>query len=117
MLSRDFLRDRIDKITFAISQIAPGQTPNDSRLEPYAAVIGVVVNGVARAYPLEQLQTLHRLTDNLGGATIELRYAPTTHHVQLFIDDQPLSVQQTWWLGWYEFHPDTSIWQPPNGNI
>lgn len=91
----------------------PGSTPADPRLPFDAVVIGVVVQGEAKAYPLEHVKQIKALEDWVGNQTLTVRYDPGIDHVQVLNKTQPFPYQRTRWIGWYEFHPLTKIY--PNG--
>lgn len=96
-----------------ITQVANlrGLSPLDKRLDPHELVIGVVVNGAAKAYPLAALRSAGRIQDRVGGQTIAIQYEPRGDRVTIQAQDCVLlPYERQWWLGWCEFHPRSAIY-------
>ena len=89
----------------------PGQVPTDRRLPFDAFVVGVVVEGKANAYPLDHLRKVMQVEDQLGSQHVTLRYDPAADSVKVLVNNRPFAYQRTRWIGWYEFHPLTEIFQ------
>lgn len=90
----------------------PGLTPQDRRLAKTAPIIGLAYQGIARAYPLESLQELGVIHDQLGEVPVILHYDASTQQVRLeSAESESISFRRTWWIGWFEFHPDTGVYQ------
>lgn len=81
----------------------------DNRLPLHEVVIGVDVNGAARAYPLDVVREKGEITDSLGGQPITINYHPEGDSVEVRMGEEPVSIERLWWLGWSEFHPETDI--------
>jgi hypothetical protein len=92
--------------------VGPGLHRRDSRLDAHAFVAGVVVNGVAKAYPLEVLKKLGTVTDRVGGVEIGVRYDPDADCIRAHADGRDLRVSREWWLAWSEYHPWSLIFSP-----
>jgi hypothetical protein len=92
----------------------PGHTRLSKALPRRETVYGLVVNGKARAYPRERCRATGRFTDTLGGVQLSFVYDNERDSLQVTrADGQPHPVvEQHWWLGWNEFHPDTTAWEP-----
>ena len=58
--------------------------PEDARLHPKERILGVILNGFAKAYPLKTLQKLHLLNDTLGGQSIVLIASPDSDAVRVY---------------------------------
>jgi hypothetical protein len=54
-----------------------------------------------------------RFRDKIGGLDVELQYDGEAQYLAAFKEDtgEPIIVEKHWWLGWKEFHPDTTIWK------
>jgi hypothetical protein len=90
-----------------------GLSAADLRLPPHQIVIGLVVNGAARAYPLNVLQGTTNLIDQLGNEAIQLVYSPAGDQVTITNQDgKKLYYNRLWWSAWSEFHPRSTIYQP-----
>lgn len=90
----------------------PGNSPSDPRLPFDAEVIGVVVQGVAKAYPLAHLREVAQIEDRLGDLQLTIRFDPTSEGVSVSAADLPIRYQRTRWIGWYEFHPLSELYIP-----
>lgn len=89
-----------------------GLTPRDQRLEAHEMVIGVVVNGEAKAYPLSILRSISTLSDVVNGVRLDIRYIPGGDRVVIQKEDGALILyERQWWLGWSEFHPHSTIYE------
>jgi hypothetical protein len=102
------LKRATDRIT------VPGHTKLSNALPRRETVFGLVVNGEARAYPRGRCRAAGRFTDTLGGVELEFDYDKKRRTLSVTRADgqQPPLVEQHWWLGWNEFHPDTTVWNP-----
>jgi len=92
----------------------PGLTRNDVRLPPHEEVVGLVLRGEARAYPLSSLRRLGRIEDDLAGISVALVY--DVDQDRIFANTNlpgtgGLNFERQWWLGWSEFHPGSSVWK------
>ena len=79
-------------------------------LFPKAEVIGVVVNGKARAYAIKALHTLGDPWDDaVGGETITLHYEREGDAVEVLHKGVILPHVRLFWFAWYAFHADTDL--------
>jgi hypothetical protein len=85
----------------------------DQRFHAKELVVGVVVDGKARAY-LASLLTRNggRAEDEIAGRKISVSYESDRG---VFEWDAPADVEVTeaYWFAWKAFHPDTEIWKDP----
>ena len=92
--------------------MVPGLSPRDRRLAGNTPIIGLAYQDTARAYPLDLLEELGEIQDQLGDIQVALKYDASSKQVRL---DSPKSDQivfrRTWWNGWFEFYPETEIYQ------
>lgn len=87
-----------------------GLTLIDKRLDQHEMVIGIVINGVPKAYPLENLRLLKVIDDEIGGVEIQLTYNAKGDRVIVnTLDGTFMQHERQWWLGWSEFHPRTAV--------
>lgn len=94
-----------------------GLSAADPRLEPHQVVIGVVVNGSARAYPLEILRANPNTIDQVAGETIQLLYDKAGDQVTITTPyGKRLYYERQWWAGWCEFHPRSELYQGAKGS-
>jgi hypothetical protein len=83
----------------------------DRRLDGHAIVIGVVVAGEAKAYPMAALQAKPVIHDRIGSQDITLTYQPAGSRVTVQGQEgQVLRHERLWWLAWSEFHPRSSLY-------
>lgn len=94
--------------------MAPGHTRLSSELAPRETVYGVVVDGVARAYPLSRLGESVEFGDRVGEVDVTVAWdaGRATLRVARHDGGELPVVERHWWLGWNEFHPATSVWRP-----
>ncbi len=95
--------------------VIPGRKSLDNRLSAHEEVVGIRLNGEARAYPLKALRERGTIEDVLGGESIAIHYEEGAGRVCAFRDGKNLPVQREWWLGWSEFHPYTSVYVHNDG--
>jgi hypothetical protein len=87
-----------------------GLSPRDPRLDPHELVIGVVLGGAAKAYPLQALRAAGQVQDQLGGQELRLEYHAAGDRVAVYTAaGQALPHERVWWLGWSEFHPRSEL--------
>ena len=114
LVSKDKTHALLEKVTQI--KVVPGRTKQDDRLPAFETVAGLTINGSARAYPLASLRHLGTVTEQLAGKQVRLTYDPGKDQISAFVDESPSYVQRTWWTGWYEFHPHTTIFKPEAEN-
>ena len=89
-----------------------GLSKHDLRLDAHEVVIGLVVNGEAKAYPMQALHSAGSIKDRVGGVNIQIDYSLGGGRVIVRTQDGELvSYEKQWWLGWSEFHPRSTIWR------
>jgi hypothetical protein len=83
----------------------------DTRVFVKERVLGIVVDGIARAYPLRHLGTLAGpLHDHVGGADVTIRFDAETRSAEAFVDGRQLPAVVAYWFAWSAFHPGTELW-------
>jgi hypothetical protein len=88
-----------------------GLSPLDKRLDAHEVIVGVVINGVAKAYPLAVLRRAGALQDQVGGQSIQIQYHPHGDGVTVHTPEgQAVSYERQWWLAWSEFHPRSAVY-------
>jgi hypothetical protein len=76
-----------------------------------AWVLGVVVNGAAKAYPLAGLPRNETVSDTVGGT--EMRITLKGHSGTATVTDsngQVIPAVRVYWFAWQAFYPETSLW-------
>lgn len=110
--SRDYSRDPYEGYYRTLGIWFPvGDVRTD--LSPKERVLGVEVNGQARAYPLSQLKTkIGMLKGDIGGKTITIEISPDGEVVAVKDQDgATVSPIYSYWFAWQAFHPETTVYQ------
>ena len=86
---------------FSFFKLGPGEKEKE-------LVVGIVIAGQARAYPLRQLKQAGRLTDRLGGKELVLSFTAATDSLSV-TDAQGNTVEQmtAYWFVWKAIWPQT----------
>jgi len=82
------------------------------RFHPKEAVIGVVIDGHAKAYPFSELErATPPLTDTLGARPVRIEY-DAEHRTGRVLDATGQEIPSVigFWFAWYGFHPDTEVY-------
>ncbi len=76
-----------------------------------ARVVGVVVDGNAKAYPLKNLPKSGSIKDEIAGFPLLIRYDEGDKFPQFYDSKGDLVASVTlYWFAWQAFYPDTEIW-------
>lgn len=74
-------------------------------------VIGVVINGEAKAYPIDALPPAQRVDDEVGGRRIQVEYHPKNRQPIVRGDNgEALPAVLVFWFAWQAFYPATAVW-------
>ncbi|MCB9154847.1 MAG: DUF3179 domain-containing protein [Caldilineae bacterium] len=103
---------RVKRVLEKVTSVAtiPGKSVPDKRLPSHEMIIGIVVGDLARAYPLSELRRLGSVCETINGRQIEVIFDEEHDVVRASVDGAGAVPQRTWWTGWYEFHPGTTIY-------
>jgi hypothetical protein len=91
-----------DKVLFPVAA-------QDDRYHAKELVLGVVVDGKARAYLGSILTRDGNADERIGGKRVQVRYSSDTGTFDWDVDEG-VEVAEAYWLAWKAFHPDTEIW-------
>ena len=74
-------------------------------------VLGVIVNGIAKAYPVRKLSKMKKIEDKIGGKDIIIQYDSKNHFPQIK-DSAGKSIPSvlSYWFAWQAFYPKTELW-------
>jgi hypothetical protein len=99
--------------------------PTDATfLESNDKVIGVVVEGRARAYPIKILNWHEVVDDSIAGTPLAVTFCPLVQGAAVYIREaggktlilgvsgKRVPVYNGYWFAWAAFHPKTRIWSP-----
>ena len=81
-------------------------------LSKKAWVIGVIIDGQAKAYPVNKLSTDNVIEDKLGSRQIIIKYDAEQHYPQI-IDQNGEQIPSVlvFWFAWQAFYPNTNLWE------
>lgn len=87
----------------------------DSSYHPKAWIVGIEINGVAKAYPFTELKNVTTpLGDQVGGQRITIHFNPRARSASVTsADGTPVPSVMAFWFAWYAFHPDTQVFKAP----
>lgn len=87
----------------------------DSRYHPKEWVVGIDLNGVAKAYPFAEIKKVRSpISDQLGGHAITIHFNQQTRSASATdADGKLLPSVMAYWFAWYTFHPKTEIFKAP----
>lgn len=86
--------------------------PSDARFANKVAVVGVLADGEAKAYPVEVVVSSPggRVEDELGGGRVVLESAGGAGGVRVVEVPAGARVLHGFWFAWYAFHPETGVY-------
>jgi Protein of unknown function (DUF3179) len=101
--------------------VGPGLKKQDKRLGQHEFIIGVVVNGMPKAYPLSRLKEQGTIKDTVAGTAVTLVYEKPADRVKAFIEImngkegdtarlEAIPLVRQWWLAWSEYHPASDLY-------
>jgi hypothetical protein len=77
-------------------------------------VVGVIVDGAARAYPLNSLPPGQAVRDQIDSAALEITFHPASQQVEVrrVETGEVLPSVKAYWFAWQAFYPQTGLWIP-----
>lgn len=108
--ARDYGRNPYSDYAFSPQLYFP-VSHHDDRLFAKAEVVGVVLDGLAKAYPLDRLKTPPpEFQDTIGDTRIIVRYDRMSDSARVFdIHGKEIPGVRAFWFAWAAFHPRTEI--------
>lgn len=83
----------------------------DNRLHPKTWIAGVLVNGQAKAYPLEHLRDGATLHDVIGNQEVHVSYDASARSVKVAnASGRLIPSVQAYWFAWAAFYPETLVY-------
>lgn len=81
-------------------------------LERKAWVLGIEINGTAKAYPIEALTRAKRLQDEMSLTRLSVIYDPETQFASVTNREtgEPIPSVRSYWFAWQAFYPETEVW-------
>jgi hypothetical protein len=100
--------------------VGPGITKLDKRLGQHEFIIGIIVGGIPKAYPLARLIEQGTIKDTVAGISVTLVYDKKANRVKAFTEIEkrskedhtqlePIPIVRQWWLAWSEYHPESDL--------
>lgn len=89
-------------------------TNESSEFHPKEMVIGIEVNGVAKAYPFSELEKTGKsvLTDMVNGQQLRINYSAKNKSASIFDSEgNPLPAVTNFWFAWFAFNPETEVFK------
>lgn len=91
-------------------------TKRDDRLPEKEFILGIVINGQAKAYVPGAVTVAGRVEETIGGKTVVAQYESDLDVVRLYEkaasgDLQRLETIATYWFTWAAVHPDTEVYK------
>jgi len=86
--------------------------PTSNRLPAKTLVFGLVVNGVAAAYPLAMLEAGAPMHDMVGDTAVTIQADTPQTARATDAEGRLLPGIVAYWFAWYAFHPETAVHAP-----
>lgn len=82
-----------------------------SALDRKERVLGVQLDGVAKAYPLSRLRQKGKVVeDQINGRQVKIKYDREANSAAVYdAKGEKIAAVTLYWFAWYAFHPDTEI--------
>ncbi len=78
-----------------------------------ALVIGVIIDGNAKAYPVKDLPTGHAIKDKVKSKQIVIHYDADKRYPQIVgPEGEQIPYVMVFWFAWQAFYPNTDLWRP-----
>ena len=75
-------------------------------------VVGVIIDGVAKAYDVNKLPDKKEVKDTIGKTNIIIKYDKEKNHPTIITEDKKeIASVLVYWFAWQAFYPDTEIWK------
>ena len=111
---RDYRQDPYESYAKS-SQLMFSAGDTDGRFHPKAFVLGIVLDGIAKAYPFSELeQGPHSFDDTIGSRKIKVQFDPVSRTARIKDkngNDIPSVV--SYWFAWDAFYPKTEVYKGP----
>ena len=77
-----------------------------------ALVIGTIIDGKAKAYPVKDLPTDHAIKDWVANKQVVIRYDADKQNPQIIgPKGQQIPYVMVFWFAWQAFYPETDLWE------
>ncbi len=107
---RDYRREPYEEYERTSRLIFPVKS-NRQDLPAKAWVAGVVIDGVARAYPNDRLPDGVSIEDTIGVTPVRVRFDRASRRITISdADGAPVPFTPAYWFAWQAFNPNTTVW-------
>ena len=86
-------------------------THEDDRLPETAYVLGVVLDGVAKAYHFDAVKQAGSFADTIGETAVQVAYDAGSDSVTITSAGERLPAVPAFWFSWVATHPETELYQ------
>lgn len=88
------------------------ETRDELKLKSW--VLGIIIDGQAKAYAMDDLAKNKHLKDKLGAKQISITYDPKSKYAQVKdATGESIPSVQVFWFAWQAFYPQTQVWKHP----
>ena len=83
------------------------------RYHPKERVLGIIVDGVSKAYPFVELAKSGKseIQDEVGGKSVHIEFDIENRDGRAMTEGAVLTSINSFWFAWYAFHPDTLVYK------
>ncbi len=75
-------------------------------------VLGLIIDGEAKAYPVDKLPDGKPVADSVGGNEIKVHWDAASRHPEVLdADGRDIPSVMIFWFAWQAFYPETGLWQ------
>jgi len=78
-------------------------------------VVGLILNGEAKAYPVAELDARPQVEDTVGGETITVHWDSDARRATARSEDGEVPTVQVYWFAWQAFYPNTGLYTSDAG--
>ncbi len=97
-----------DKPMFAVDK-------NRDEIRQKQWVLGIKIDGIAKAYSMKDLQKYSPIKDTFQGKHLAITYDKDTKETKVYDDkDNDISSVRVFWFAWQAFYPKTKLWRKNN---
>ena len=108
---RDYNRDPYAQYEETEATMFPFRDHRDDLLTK-EWVAGLIVNGQAKAYPLDGFPADRAVEDEVAGVGLVLNYDRDADRFTAETDDgESVPVVRAYWFAWQAFYPETNLWE------
>lgn len=75
-------------------------------------VVGVIIDGVAKAYDVNKLPNKKEIKDKIGKTKLIIKYDKEKNHPLITTEDnKEIASVLVYWFAWQAFYPNTELWK------